>query len=97
MLGSNLLDAIPCNVKAVQTATKAEYISNDVGCYHGILKIQGLKFGILWQAYAKGLCSHLRVYWQASDRQNVIEKIGTDKCTWQYAVLAHMPHSVEAA
>ena len=32
MLGSNLLDAIPCDVKAEisQTATKAEYIS-DIG------------------------------------------------------------------
>ena len=71
MIGSNLLDAIPCNVKQKisQTATKAEYIS-DVGSKPGILKLLGNS-----APYIEGLCSYRQVHWQASKSTNVNEKL----------------------
>ena len=65
MIGSNLLDAIPCDVKAenISNCNKAEYIS-DVGSKRGILKLLGNS-----APYIEGLCPYRQVHWQASSRQ----------------------------
>ena len=65
MIGSNLLDAIPCDVKAenISNCNKAGYISV-VGSKRGILKLMGNL-----APYIEGLCSYRQVHWQASSRQ----------------------------
>ena len=71
-----MLDATTCNAynelamhtmkqKIFQPAMKAEYISDDDGSNHVILKTLGMKFDAS-QACTAGLCSNFSVNWQAS-------------------------------
>ena len=57
MLGSNLLDVIPCYVIAdnISNCNKAEYIS-DVGSNRGLLEILGVKFSTLHQRIVLPMC-----------------------------------------
>ena len=89
MLGNNLLDEIPCDVRAeknqfkrFQTATKAEYISCDVGRQWELLwntKNTGFE---IWLLVPKDCAPIFVCICKRHVDKTVNEKIDTDNCTW---------------